>query len=344
MPLAAGEVLESLYEHRLLSTQQIHRMHTPDSGIRWTREVLAGLRRHGLVSFLRVAEGGGCVYFLTAHGAQAVELIATRALGRRKLITSEQAAGPLRAHTLAVNETGIAFMEAAREHGDEFGAHAWQHEIAHPTGARRNELLIADALLTYLQYAPEGELIFHCRLLELDRANLPTEALAGKLARYARLYHYTPATAEGARMASTLQGIPRRHLRTRRRAPSPCLSVVRRACSRSAARTRELTQHPRGRESRSAYSATSPPKGRSPRSGSAPEISSDSNGSGTPPQDRTETIAEGSRVNPGQPTQPLRALVRLHPHTVERLAARTAELVTEHLEHSQPAGRSCRGC
>ncbi len=192
LPAAAGDVLESLYEHRLLSTRQIHRMHTPNSGLRWTRLVLAGLRRHGLVNFVRVAEGDGSVYFLTTRGAQAVELIATRTPARRKLITSEQAAGPLRAHTLAVNETGIAFMQAAREHGDEFGAHAWQHEIAHPIGAR--ELLIADALLTYLQYAPEGELLFRYRLLELDRANLPVEALAAKLARYARLYHYTPAT------------------------------------------------------------------------------------------------------------------------------------------------------
>jgi hypothetical protein len=193
VPVVAGEVLESLYEHRLLSSRQIHRMHTPDSGVRWTREILTGLRRRGLVSFLRAADGGGSVYFLTAQGAQAVELITARTLGRRKLITPEQVAGPLRAHTLAVNETGIAFMVAARERDDEFGALAWQHEIAHPIGARRNDLLIADALLTYLQYGPKGKLIFHYRLLELDRATVPSEVLAAKLARYARLYDYMPA-------------------------------------------------------------------------------------------------------------------------------------------------------
>lgn len=193
VPVAAGEVLESLYEHRLLSSHQIHQMHTPGSSIRWTREILTGLRRRSLVSFLRAADGGGSIYFLTAKGTQAVELITTRTLERRKLITPEQAAGPLRAHTLAVNETGIAFMVAARKRDDEFGALAWQHEIAHPVGARRSELLIADALLTYLQYGPEGKLIFHYRLLELDRATVPTEVLAAKLARYARLYDYTPA-------------------------------------------------------------------------------------------------------------------------------------------------------
>lgn len=192
LPAAAGEVLESLYEHRLLSSHQIHRMHTPGASIRWTREILTGLRRRGLVSFMRAADGGGSVYFLTAKGANAVELVPTRTRTRRKLITPAQAAGPLRAHTLAVNETGIAFMTAARERGDEFGTLAWRHEIAHPIGPRRGELLIADALLTYLQYGPDGELIFHYRLLELDRATLPTDTLAGKLSRYARLYRHTP--------------------------------------------------------------------------------------------------------------------------------------------------------
>jgi hypothetical protein len=145
------------------------------------------------VSFLRAADGGGSVYFLTAKGVQAVELITAHTLGRRKLVTPEQAAGPLRAHTLAVNETGIAFMVAARKSKDEFGALAWRHEIAHPIGARRGELLIADALLTYLQYGREGKLIFHYRLLELDRATLPTDVLAAKLARYAQLYSHTTA-------------------------------------------------------------------------------------------------------------------------------------------------------
>ena len=193
LPAAAGEVLESLYEHRLLSSHQIHRMHTPGASIRWTREVLTGLRRRGLVDFLRAADGGGSVYFLTAKGADAVELVPTRTRTRRKLITPAQAAGPLRAHTLAVNETGIAFMTSARERGDEFGTLAWRHEIAHPIGARRRELLIADALLTYLHYRPEGELIFHYRLLELDRATLPTDMLAGKARALRPPHRYTPA-------------------------------------------------------------------------------------------------------------------------------------------------------
>lgn len=193
-PVIASSVLESLYEHRLLSTRQIHRMHTPDASMRWTRTLLTGLRRRGLVSFVRTTDGGGSVYFLTPMGAETLELSTARTQqSRRKLITPAQATGPLRAHTLAVNETAIAFLLSARERGDEFGTLAWRHEIAHPISPRRGELLIADALLTYLRYGPKGELIFHYRLLELDRATLPTDTLAAKLARYAHLYHYTPA-------------------------------------------------------------------------------------------------------------------------------------------------------
>jgi Replication-relaxation len=192
LPVAAGVVLESLYQHRLLSSSQIHRMHTPTASTRWTRRILTGLRRRELVDCLRAADGDGSVYFLTVKGARAVESIGTPARARPKVITREQAVGPLRAHTLAVNETGVAFLQAARERGDDFGPLAWQHEIAHPIGTRRGQVLIADALLSYLRFGEDGQLIFESRLLELDRGTLPTDTLAVKLARYARLYHYAP--------------------------------------------------------------------------------------------------------------------------------------------------------
>ncbi|MGH2854176.1 MAG: replication-relaxation family protein [Solirubrobacteraceae bacterium] len=197
LPVAAGVVLESLYQHRLLSSSQIHRMHTPTASVRWTRRILTGLRRRDLVDCLRAADGDGSVYFLTVKGARAVESIGTPARAHRRVVTREHAVGPLRAHTLAVNETGVAFLEAARARGDDFGPLAWQHEIAHPIGARRGQLLIADALLSYLRFGEEGELIFESRLLELDRGTLPTDTLAAKLARYARLYHYT-STGQGS--------------------------------------------------------------------------------------------------------------------------------------------------
>jgi hypothetical protein len=195
LPGVATEVLGSIYQHRLLTTTQVHAMHLPGRTRRWAEQVLAQLASRGLTAFVRPGRGGPRLYFLTLTGAQAVEMIPTRVETRRKLITPEQAAGPLWRHTLAVNDTGIAFMHAARERGDDFGALAWRHEIAHHApvaGHARGELLISDALLTYLAHGPDHELTFHYRLLELDRATVPTDTLAAKLARYTDLYRHTP--------------------------------------------------------------------------------------------------------------------------------------------------------
>ncbi|MFZ2050406.1 MAG: replication-relaxation family protein [Solirubrobacteraceae bacterium] len=195
LPAVATEVLTSIYQHRLLSTTQVHAIHMPGRTRRWAEQVLAQLASRGLTAFVRPGRGGPHLYYLTLAGAQAVELIPTRVETRRKLITPEQAAGPLWRHTLAVNDTGIAFMRAASERGDDFGPLGWRHEIAHPApaaGQGRGELLISDALLTYLAVGPDHELTFHYRLLELDRATVPTDTLAGKLARYADLYRHAP--------------------------------------------------------------------------------------------------------------------------------------------------------
>ncbi len=195
LPAVATEVLTSIYQHRLLTTTQVHAMHMPGRTRRWAERVLAQLASRGLTAFVRPGRGAPRLYYLTLAGAQAVETIPTRVETRRKLITPEQAAGPLWQHTLAVNDTGIAFMRAARSRGDDFGPFGWRHEIAHEApaaGHARSELLISDALLTYLALGPTQELTFHYRLLELDRATVPTDTLASKLARYADLYRHAP--------------------------------------------------------------------------------------------------------------------------------------------------------
>jgi len=194
LPALTTELLTSVYQHRLLTCSQVHAMHLPAHTRRWAQQILTELTRRGLVEFVRAGRGAPRLYYLTQAGAEAVELVPTRVETRRKLFTAEQAAGPLWRHTLAVNETGIAFMRAAQQRGDEFGALAWRHEIAHPiTPPTYNpaELLISDALLTYLEHGPDGQLTFHYRLLELDRATVPADTLASKLARYARLYRHT---------------------------------------------------------------------------------------------------------------------------------------------------------
>ncbi|MDO8213905.1 replication-relaxation family protein [Conexibacter sp. CPCC 206217] len=195
LPWVAVEVLESIYQHRLLSTVQVHAIHTPDASRRWTQRLLGELAGSGLLDVARGPRTVG-VWFVTEAGAAAVEQVTSRTEPRRKLITPAQAAGQLQAHTLAVNEVGIAYLHAARQRGDEFGPLSWRHEIAHTIGTapgRRGstEQVIADALISYLA-ADADAVTQHQRFLELDRGTMPVEALLGKLRGYQRLRDYTP--------------------------------------------------------------------------------------------------------------------------------------------------------
>jgi hypothetical protein len=189
-------VLHSLYQHRLLSTRQVRAIHAPDATPRHVQALLAGLERRGLARHAR-GHHGLKLWHLTHRGADAAEATGELDVPRR-LLTPERAAGPLQAHTLAVNEVGIAFLEAARERGDEFGPLSWRHEVAHIAGPARGrrgvELVIADALLTYLLTDSDG-LSLQYRFVELDRATLPLDRLAAKLARYARLERHVPKGA-----------------------------------------------------------------------------------------------------------------------------------------------------
>ncbi len=197
LPAVATEVLAGLYQHRLLSTSQLHALYTPQARLRWTRRVLGLLAKRGLVDR---AQGPGThsLWFLTEYGADTVETAGPRAETRRRLVGPAQAEGPLRKHTLRVNDVGVAFVRAARERGDECGPESWRHEIAHPIsparGRRPAELAVADALLTYLQTGEDGSLALHQRFIELDRGTArPAEQLAAKITRYTRLRYYTPA-------------------------------------------------------------------------------------------------------------------------------------------------------
>jgi len=188
-------VLESINQHRLLSTHQIHTLHKPDRSRRWTRQVLARLREAGLVTMVPAAPAGLGLWLVTARGADAIETIPSRSEMRRRVYRPYVAIGPLSQHSIAVNEVGIAFVKAARERGDGCGPLAWRHEIAHslgpPPGRRQHEQLIADALLTYEEIKAGRTTSFFYRFIELDRANRPSNELAAKLGRYADLYRRT---------------------------------------------------------------------------------------------------------------------------------------------------------
>lgn len=190
LPEIAVEVLASVAQHRLLTTAQVHAIHLPGRGRRWAQRILIRLERAGLLAHVHAPGGRRRLWHVTHRGGELAH--AAGALEQPpKLLSPADAAGQLHAHTLAVNDTAICFLQAARERGDEFGALSWRHEIAHPLTrgrGRRRRVLIADALLSYLLIG-EREVAVEQRLLELDRATLPVDRLAAGLARYAQLYH-----------------------------------------------------------------------------------------------------------------------------------------------------------
>ena len=188
LPEATAEVLASLGEHRILSTAQVRSIHFPDCGVRRAQQVLVYLERAGLVAYVEARRAPRRLWFLTERGAD-YALDAGEVERRPKVLEPGQAAGPLQAHTLAVNEVGISFLRAARERGDEFGPLSWRHEVAHPLNrgcGRARRSLIADAVLNYLR-SDERHITYEQRFVEVDRATLSVERLVAELARYGQL-------------------------------------------------------------------------------------------------------------------------------------------------------------
>ncbi len=208
-----GEVLELLYQHRVLSTHQLHVLLTlPEKRparpvyLRWQ---LAELLQAGLVDRIRAQGPGGrgrvqsqpFLWFLTEAGAESVEE-AGELPARPYRVTPESVAGARQAHTLAVNEVGVAFVEWARRLGHECGPLDWTPEVANRIrdGQRRfeDDHVISDAVLNYV-HVENGRRTMLSFFVELDRATMTSARLAAKLQAYGRLYEYVPQSADRTR-------------------------------------------------------------------------------------------------------------------------------------------------
>lgn len=183
------QILAGLYQHRLLSTAQIHCLHRPDVSRRWIQRRLASLEQRGYVA--RVA--GPTLprpsrWFVSDAAAKTVEA-AGLVRPRPYRMTPERAAAA--SHLLDVNEVGVALTRAARVRGDEFDWRCWHNEVAHRYGRHTSEVAIADAVLHYTtRDADEAAVVW--RIVEVDRGTETTQELVGKLRNYAAVYHYTP--------------------------------------------------------------------------------------------------------------------------------------------------------
>jgi hypothetical protein len=189
LPEASAAVLASIAQHRALSTEQVRQIHFPQNRTRWVQKVLARIEGAGFVGHVDVRRAPRRLWFATESGAELA--LADGALAERpRLFTAEEIGGRLWAHTHAVNDVAISFLDAARERGDDFGPLSWRHEVLHqvgPKGAPGRRVLIPDAVITYVRGTEAGEVFLEQRFLEVDRATRSMEGTASALAGYARL-------------------------------------------------------------------------------------------------------------------------------------------------------------
>lgn len=220
-PTGLGQVAQQaaqvLYQHRLVSTRQLHRLITPHhTRSEYLRRQLHTLREAGLAETVGRRRSGqtDLLWWLTEKGATAVE--SAGLLPQRPYRMSPEAAlGPLQDHTLATVETGLAMVEWARRLGHECGPLDWSPETAHHyrDEARPGEdlALIPDAVLNYVHTdAEQRTRTLLTYFVEVDRTQMTIARLAQKLHAYAAYRTYTP-TQPGPRA-------PAPHaVRTRRR-------------------------------------------------------------------------------------------------------------------------------
>ncbi|MCM2424161.1 replication-relaxation family protein [Streptomyces sp. RKAG293] len=210
----AEELLPVLYQHRLMTTSQLHQLMQPHTAHAvYVRRQLNRLRELQLVeTTLRRRGGRGeLAWYCTGLGAEVVEA-SGEVRPRSHRLTEQTAAFQLQEHTLAVNATGLAFVAAARAAGHECGPLDWEPELAHRLrdGDSRigdEAFLVPDAVLSYIHRQHSTRTIANF-FLEIDRATMTPDRLVDKLRAYARYqsYHPTPIVTGRPRTGSGTPG------------------------------------------------------------------------------------------------------------------------------------------
>ncbi|MBY8889228.1 replication-relaxation family protein [Streptomyces sp. PTM05] len=204
LPRLAQDALPVLYQHRLLTTRQLHRLLQPQANHAvYLRRQLSRLRERGLAAATVRHRGGQgeLVWYCTPTGSEIVEA-AGEVTPRAYRMTEAAAANQLQEHTLAVNDTGISFVEAARRYGHDCGPLDWHPERAHRfrDGTGDDAFLIPDAVLSYV-HDTDGRRRMLTYFLEIDRATESPLKLAAKVRAYARYLDYIPLPPPGRRPA-----------------------------------------------------------------------------------------------------------------------------------------------
>jgi hypothetical protein len=197
LPPVAAVMLQGLGQHRLLTARQAHALHMPSVSLRYTQRVLAELQQAGLAA-RALARHGTALWFPTPAGHAALHS-AGHSSSKVHAANPGDVTWTLRAHIHAVNETGIAFVNAARARGDECDAFSWLHDVAHPLTparqGRKQQWLIADALLNYTETQHEQP-VLHQRFIAVDRATSHASQLVRRLATYKLLHQCSQSASQ----------------------------------------------------------------------------------------------------------------------------------------------------
>ncbi|MFF1598878.1 replication-relaxation family protein [Streptomyces mirabilis] len=174
--------LAVLTQHRMATTEQMHRVIAPEVRIEQTRRRLARLRAEGLVDRITLPQAGRSrVWFPTPYGVQLASAWPEMRGHRPSRTVSDPTAVRLKAgHTLTLTETALAFLEDARRHGKLCQPLDWIPEVHHPIG--NGEAVIPDALMYYQRGPADGDrgpMLW--AFVEVDRASMGPEGLAAKL-------------------------------------------------------------------------------------------------------------------------------------------------------------------
>ena len=211
----ADRTLHALVVHRMLASDQVHRMMSPGSTIDATYYRLGQLRRDGLAEAFGVRSGRRAQYKVWHATAAGVDrALSDPDLTRRYVVTRPKTSRNLVAHTLAVNEAGLAFISHARRNpGHECDYLAWEHEVAHSLGAERrgNPNLIADAVLSYTVADPAGRAATLARRFVRARPGDRTAASAVREAAPLRAVPRSPPNRRRSRalVEAALPDVPR---------------------------------------------------------------------------------------------------------------------------------------
>ncbi|QES51962.1 hypothetical protein DEJ50_33170 [Streptomyces venezuelae] len=198
----AQQAAQVLYQHRLVSTRQLHRLITPHhTRTEYLRRQLHTLREAGFAEAVgrRSTGQSELLWWLTEKGAQAVEAVGLLQ-PRAYRMSPEAALGPLQEHTHAVIETGTAIVEHARRLGHECGPLDWSPETAHyyrdESRPGQELCLIPDAVLNYIHTEGKQRTLLTF-FIEVDRTQMTIARLAQKLHAYAAYYEYVPQSHTG---------------------------------------------------------------------------------------------------------------------------------------------------